>query len=516
MLKVSAKDFGPIIEGTVELKPLTVFVGPSNSGKSYFATLIYALLQATSGDYVSQYSRYSWPFNVDFEPGQAMLIPGLDIEIGEEVREAVKGWIEGINVGNPDSVEFRFQFDSLPLAVQSLVNEIVKNSLSSSIERFNRELQRCHGEIAELRRRSNSATLIQVDLEKSLPLLGLSASESSDPGQISLLRQDFDISQTVVNLYWFEIQQLQSALTPRRIPRRRNLSRIQNSAYLDFYATLVSSAMHQLFQGFPGNSYYLPAARSGIAQGHKAISSILVRQSPFAGLRPLEIPTLSGIITDFISHILTMERGFRENTELPLSKEVNFLEHDVVHGKIDIEAGRQFTYPEIYYQPFAGQPDTEKFPLHKTSSMVSELAPVILFLKHLVRPGDLLILEEPESHLHPASQRQMARGIVRLVNAGVKVIITTHSDYFVGQLNNLLQVSRASPQKRKRDGFEVADCLKAEDVSAYHFQPDEADGGSRVIPLNITPGFGIDAPDFAKVSEALYEETISLQRIRAK
>ena len=511
MLKVSAKDFGPIIEGTVELKPLTVFVGPSNSGKSYFATLIYALLQATSGDYVSRYSRYSWPFDVDFAPGQAMLIPGLDIETGEEVRKAVKGWVEDISSGNPGSSEFRFQFDSLPLAVQSLVNETVKNSLSSYVERFNRELQRCHGEITDLRRRSNSATLIQVGLEKSLPLLELSASESSDPGQIGMSRQDFDISQTVISLHRFEIRELQSALTPRRRPRER-----LNFAYLEFWTNLVVSAMHQLFQGFPGNSYYLPAARSGIAQGHKAISSILVRQSPFAGLRPLEIPTLSGIITDFISHILTMERGIRDRPEPPLAKEVNFLEHDVVHGKIDIEAGRQLTYPEIYYQPFAGQPDTGKFPLHKTSSMVSELAPVILFLKHLVRPGDLLILEEPESHLHPASQRQMARGIVRLVNAGVKVIITTHSDYFIGQLNNLLQVSRASPQKRKRDGFEVADCLKAEDVSAYHFQPDEAAEGSRVIPLPITPGFGIDAPDFAEVSEALYEETISLQRIRAK
>jgi predicted ATPase len=79
--------------------------------------------------------------------------------------------------------------------------------------------------------------------------------------------------------------------------------------------------------------------------------------------------------------------------------------------------------------------------------MVSELAPVILFLKYLVRPGDLVILEEPESHLHPASQRQMARGIARLVNAGVRVIITTHSDYFIGQVNNLLKLSRASRQK---------------------------------------------------------------------
>ena len=194
---------------------------------------------------------------------------------------------------------------------------------------------------------------------------------------------------------------------------------------------------------------------------------------------------------------------------------VDFLETNVLRGKIDIEQDGEVTYPEISYAPVSDQPDTGKFPFHKTSSMVSELAPVILFLKYLVRPGDLVVLEEPESHLHPASQRQMARGIARLVNAGVRVIITTHSDCFMGQVNNLLKLSRASKRKRANEGYDAADCLKSDDVSAYHFQIDEDSGGSRVEELPIVPDFGIDEREFAAVSEALYEETVSLQRIRA-
>ena len=42
-LKLEVSNFGPIAEGAVELRPMTVFVGPSNTGKSYLATLIYAL-----------------------------------------------------------------------------------------------------------------------------------------------------------------------------------------------------------------------------------------------------------------------------------------------------------------------------------------------------------------------------------------------------------------------------------------------------------------------------------------
>ena len=40
---VSVKDFGPIEQANVSLRPLTVFVGPSNTGKTYLATLLYAL-----------------------------------------------------------------------------------------------------------------------------------------------------------------------------------------------------------------------------------------------------------------------------------------------------------------------------------------------------------------------------------------------------------------------------------------------------------------------------------------
>ena len=244
---------------------------------------------------------------------------------------------------------------------------------------------------------------------------------------------------------------------------------------------------------------------------------MLVRQSSFAAIRPFEIPTLSGIITDFMGHILTMERagdwGHESDME-GMEDVVDFLERRVVGGRIDIERSGEVTYPEISYAPTAGPPGVGKFPFHRTSSMVSELAPVVLFLKYLVRPRDLVVLEEPESHLHPASQRQMARAIARLVNAGVKVIITTHSDYFIGQVNNLLKLSSASRQKRTKEGYDAVDCLKPDDVGAYHFQMDDRVGGSLVKELPIIPGFGIDEQEFAAVSEALYEETVSFQRIR--
>ena len=165
--------------------------------------------------------------------------------------------------------------------------------------------------------------------------------------------------------------------------------------------------------------------------------------------------------------------------------------------------------PDVTYETEAG-----KFTLDQTSSMVSELAPLILFLKYLVRPGDLLILEEPESHLHPAAQRQLARGIVRLVNAGVRVLITTHSDIIISQVNNLLALRQASPELIEQGGFEPEDFLQPDQVGAYLFRYSQELGGCETVALEIDPDTGIDEDEFATVFEAIYDESIALQRDR--
>ena len=44
--QIRFRNFGPIKDGTIKVKPLTIFIGPNNAGKSYAATLIYALNNA--------------------------------------------------------------------------------------------------------------------------------------------------------------------------------------------------------------------------------------------------------------------------------------------------------------------------------------------------------------------------------------------------------------------------------------------------------------------------------------
>ena len=193
---------------------------------------------------------------------------------------------------------------------------------------------------------------------------------------------------------------------------------------------------------------------------------------------------------------------------------VGFIESEVLHGQVDIDESAGLPFPDIVYLPNTGLKSAGKFTLDQSSSMVSELAPLVLFLKYLIRPGDLLILEEPESHLHPAAQLQLARGIARLVNAGVQVLITTHSNDFTGQINNLISMSNSSKDTWRSLGLEQEECLQPDQVSAYGFRIDSDKGGAVTYPLPVGSDVGIEDEEFLPVIELLYHQALELQDTR--
>ena len=287
------------------------------------------------------------------------------------------------------------------------------------------------------------------------------------------------------------------------------------------YSTLAGLEMETeraLQEELPPNCFYLPAGRTGIVQAQRVLASAFVRQSRRIGIEPMNVSTLPGMAAEFLSDLLSVDtRERRRRARKPeLTAATSFIEEKVLQGEVDLDESAGPTLGEIVYTREDNQGQTHTYSLEHTSSMVSELAPLILFLKYLVNPGDLLIIEEPESHLHPAAQRQMARGIVRLVNAGVRVLVTTHSEFMISQLNNLRRINYASDRWLKKNGFTREDCLKHDDISAYAFRWDKEEGGSRAEPLEIRKDVGIDEDEFALVANDLYEETIVAERIRPR
>jgi predicted ATP-binding protein involved in virulence len=109
-------------------------------------------------------------------------------------------------------------------------------------------------------------------------------------------------------------------------------------------------------------------------------------------------------------------------------------------------------------------------PLYLASTSVRTLFDLHLWLKHRARKGDILFIDEPELHLHPENQMKMARLLVRLVNRGVDVFVTTHSTYLVKEFNNLLMLANDLPDKEAMMtelGYTQDDILRPEDLRAY-------------------------------------------------
>lgn len=69
---------------------------------------------------------------------------------------------------------------------------------------------------------------------------------------------------------------------------------------------------------------------------------------------------------------------------------------------------------------------------------LSYALPVVMALL-LAKPGGLVIIENPEAHLHPRGQSYLGRLIALTALAGVQVIIETHSDHL---LNGMRVISR--------------------------------------------------------------------------
>ena len=146
--------------------------------------------------------------------------------------------------------------------------------------------------------------------------------------------------------------------------------------------------------------------------------------------------------------------------------------------------------------------------IDESSSAVRSLLIIGFYLRHVASPGDMLMIDEPELNLHPENQRRMARLFSRLVNLGIKVFITTHSDYIIKELNTLIMLNHDKPHLKKiaeREGYKQDELLSADKVRVYMAEeeaPLKPDGAKRkikhhtLVEADIDPELGIEARSF--------------------
>lgn len=487
--RLDVADFGPISSACIDVRPLTVFVGPSNTGKSYLAILLYALHRSFGGR--DGLLRFGFR---PFGRGVATSIP-LDASI----RENLKDWFSAV----PDQESS----SSPPSDVDALVRSTLENT--QDLDRSLREeMRRCYGvsDLNDLVRRPG-ANGVRVEL--IVPRNGVEGGRY----RFTFGPRDGPFSGAVSGVAPAPIDRRRARFLVRRAARYQKPGFDSGDDYDDLLATFDESENAALLALLAGRTFrgafrrvfrdacYLPADRTGVMHSHQVVVSTLVQSATTAGLRPsTNVPMLSGVLADFLSVLIGIDaygRRRTRSTALETSLETNLL-----GGAIRLDPS-DTGYPTFAYRPRGW---TDDLPLMRASSMVSELAPVVLYLRHIVKRGDIVIIEEPEAHLHPAMQAAFARELARLVRAGVRIVMTTHSEWFLEQIGNLVRLSKLP--ENKREGLDGADCaLRPEEVGAWLFESAGASQGSVVREVTLDSETGLYPTDYDAVSETLYNQS---------
>ena len=496
-LELTVSNLGPIGRGRIELRPMTVFVGPSNTGKSYLAVLTYALHQFL-GSY-SGNSAYRSSFDRMFISGLPAIIPTQDIDLSADDIDVLNAWAQERRP-RPEAIfhpESSAQDSELPDAIASLVRRVI-NGVGGVSEVLDSEIVRCFGidKTENLIRYPNNSESHFTLRGKSTATSGYS---SSFQYEVVLTGQSFNIGASIPDAMPIGVEQ--NTLFPRLFWMTEPEGDEKQDNAHQILGWLARSALSHLVGPLGRPAHYLPADRAGVMHAHQvAVRGLIAGASRTTLRRDSPMPVLSGVLGDFLEQLVSLasepifrERKSREN-DLALR-----LEQGLMRGSVRVERS-QIDYPSFVYRPAGWRRD---LPLMNASSMVSELAPVALYLRHIVRPGDTLIIEEPESHLHPAMQVEFTRLLAAAVKAGIRIIITTHSEWVLEELANLVLMSELPPEHR--EGMAGSDlALTAEEVGAWFFEPNTDGSGSVVKEIPLDEETGKFPSEFGLVTAELY------------
>lgn len=489
-LRLVVDHLGPIEHGEIELRPLTIFIGRNNTGKTYAAQALYACRQAVG--------RVS---------------PRPTEEFSDDQRAALDVFIRSLydipaNGGTADK--------ELPEVLQSFA----ANALHDGLEDTGREI------LDRLR-----ATFGVDDLKR------ITSWENGEGLRLEITSRDIDGGNNVclfgtggttapvgklarrLEIDWSRIDHMipYPALFDTEFDPDEKQFRYGQHAWL---------VTHEYWRSFlrdtrlGGTTHYLPAGRSGLLNAWTDVVKLRIQlDRERYGLPSFADPSLDGVALDFISSFADVlgaryrrRFGFFDTigpdrpAEQGEFKSVLAMLKVLMEGTISAETDSEVV-PTLAYEQ-----DGHSIAIRHASSMVSDLAPLAIWVERLLAPGDLLIVDEPESHLHPEAIRLVARVLVRLANCGVQVVCATHSSVLLNEVSNCLLRQKTSTltSDELTPTYAPDDLLAVEDLAVHHFVRHGTNKTATVERIDIDPQWGIPEDEFVKVAKDLSEESAYL------
>jgi len=133
-------------------------------------------------------------------------------------------------------------------------------------------------------------------------------------------------------------------------------------------------------------------------------------------------------------------------TSISLIDNVNAWMSDITPGtKVITKLIPEINQASLHYQFTSSSELTELFRPENTGFGLTYVLPVVTAILSS-KPGDLLIIENPESHLHPSGQVIIAKLMAIAAENGVQIIVETHSDHILNGVRTSIKGKDIKPE----------------------------------------------------------------------
>lgn len=202
----------------------------------------------------------------------------------------------------------------------------------------------------------------------------------------------------------------------------------------------------------------------------------------------------SGMYKDFIADVNDMSNVLPNNQQEP--QDLMEQLHAIMEGEVRKEDGKYVYLTEGVHMPISA-----------AASSIREIAPLQLLASKVIMGQTAILIEEPEAHLHPNKQRMMADVVGCIHKTGAYVHLTTHSDYFLRRINELILFQRYADSHSEeevtklseRTGISTSFSIDGKKTVAYLVERQD-DGSSKVVEQNLKNGV-----PFTSFSDAVRE-----------
>lgn len=187
------------------------------------------------------------------------------------------------------------------------------------------------------------------------------------------------------------------------------------------------------------------------------------------------------------------------------------IETGILHGEVKITRNGDVEFvPDNAVR-------SRHLPIHMASSIVKTMSSLVIYLKHIAQRGDLLIIDEPEMNFHPDVQITLIRLLSMLSKKGLRLIVSTHSDYIIREVNNLIMAGTINSKDSKfvcEMGYEESMLLKKDDIVVKYFNYGRSKRSLDVVDIKVDDdGFSVKSIDNTINCQNLITETL-FERLR--